>query len=74
MHQRYGLMLLPMHPLPLFLLSVSELMVEKNQQRHKKPKPETYGLKIANFLGQDKEKKIKEKRMNGKRKSNVFVF
>lgn len=65
-------MLQPMHPLPLSLLSVSELMVGKNQQQHKKRKPETYGLKIANFLGQGKGKYLK--RMNGKRKSNVFIF
>lgn len=49
-------MLQPVHPLPLSLLSVSELMVGKNQQQHKKRKPETYGLKIANFLCQDKGK------------------
>jgi hypothetical protein len=64
-------MLQPMHPLPLFLLSVSELMVGKNQQQHKKQKPETYGLKIVNFLGQDTGKNIKE---NGKRKTSTFIF
>ena len=42
MRQRYGLMLQPVHPLPLSLLSVSELMVGKNQQQHKKWKPKTW--------------------------------
>lgn len=51
-------MLQPMHPLPLSLLLISELMVGKNQQQHKKRKLETYGVKRVDFLGQNKGKKL----------------
>ena len=73
MRQRCGLMLQPVHPLPLSLLSVSELMVGKNQQQHKKRKPKTYGLKTVNFLGQDKGERLKIKEWMGK-ENNVFIF
>lgn len=69
MHQKCELMLQPMHPLPPSLLSVFELMVGKNQQQHKKQKPETCGLKKSKCSWSGYRGKGKDKIRNGK--SNI---